>query len=95
MNTSVAATIHFTDRTSLTLRWPQMQAGDAATITSKVRQALDAGSLVAAVGNDLLVVPMQSVKYVYVTPAPSALPTTVILGASVEGGRNADDWAGG
>ena len=91
MSTPVTATIHFTDRTSLALRWPQQSGSDAATISSKVRQALEAETLVAAVGNDLLIVPMRSVKYVYVTPAPPALPTTVILGASIEGGIFQDD----
>lgn len=83
MTTLVTATIYFTDRTKLTLHWPQQVGTDAATISSKVRQALEAESLVAAVGDDLLIVPMRSVKYVYVSPAPPALPGNVILGASM------------
>lgn len=85
MTTLVTVTIHFTDRTRLALQWPQQGGTDVATISSKVRQALEAESLVAAVGDDLLIVPMRSVKYMHVSPAPPALPSNVILGASIVG----------
>ncbi|HSD17957.1 MAG TPA: hypothetical protein VLC71_11960 [Thermomonas sp.] len=91
MTTLVTAAIHFTDRTSITLQWPRGSGNDVATITSNVRQALEAESLVALVGDDLLVVPMRSVKYVHVSPAPPALPAHVIRGARLDGGTGGDD----
>ena len=91
MTTLVTAAIHFTDRTSLTLQWPRQSGNDVATITSNVRQALESDSLVALIGDDLLIVPMRSVKYVHVSPAPPALPAHVIRGASLHGGVSDDD----
>ena len=80
----VTATIHFLDRTSLVVRWPRRTGLDPATIASKLRHSLESPQLVFAVDDELVVVPMRSVKYMIISPAPSALPDTVIAGASIE-----------
>ena len=79
----VTATIHFLDRTSLVVRWPRRSGLDPATIASKLRQSLDAPQLSFAIDDELLVVPMRSVKYIVIDPAPTALPDTVITGATI------------
>jgi len=81
--TAVTATIHFTDRTRLVIRWPRRSEHDPATIASNVRQALEANQMTFAIDGDLMVIPLRSVKYVHITPAPPALPSTVILGATI------------
>jgi len=86
MNTtvSVTATIHFLDRTRLVVRWPRRADLDPATIATKLRNALETNQLAFAIDGELLVVPMRSIKYMIISPAPTALPDTVIAGASIE-----------
>jgi len=81
---SVTATIHFLDRTRLVVQWPRRADFDPATIASKLRQALETPQLAFSIEGELLVVPMRSVKYMIISPAPTALPDTVIAGATIE-----------
>jgi hypothetical protein len=50
-----------------------------------VRKALEADKIVAEVGGDLMVIPLQNVKYVEVSPAPQELPQGILRGAQIVG----------
>ena len=81
---AVTATFHFTDGTRLVLRWPKQADRDPATLASRLRQALDQSQLAFSVDGDLMIVPMRSVKYVHISPAPPVMPSLVVTDASIE-----------
>jgi len=74
-------TIHFTDKTKITARFPKQGGDDAMTLASNVKKALEADTLALEVQGALIVIPMRNVKYIQVTPAPEALPQGVIRNA--------------
>src|SRR5690348_12437976 len=81
---AVTATFYFNDGSRLILRWPQKTDRDPATLASRLRQALDGNQLAFSVDGDLLIVPMRSVKYVHISPAPPVMPSLVVTDASIE-----------
>jgi len=81
---AVTATFHFTDGSRLVLRWPRQADRDPATLASRLRQALDGNQLAFNVDGDLLIIPMRSVKYVHISPAPPVMPSLVVTEASIE-----------
>lgn len=78
MSQLVSLTVFFLDGTKTTLRYPRQSGTDAATILASVRRALDADKLVLEADGDLLVIPLKSVKYVRVSPAPPHLPSGIL-----------------
>ena len=74
----VSMTVFFLDGTKATFRYPRQSGTDAATIASTVKRAIDSEKLVLEVDGNLLVIPMRSVKYVQVTPAPPSLPAGIL-----------------
>jgi hypothetical protein len=81
---AVTATFHFSDSSRLVLRWPKQADRDPATLASRLRQALDGNQLAFNVDGDMLIVPMRSVKYVHISPAPPVMPSLVVTEASIE-----------
>jgi hypothetical protein len=81
MAASVGMTVFFLDGTKVRFRYPRQAGSDPSTIAATVKRAIDAEKLVLEVDGDLLVIPMRSVKYVQVSPAPPHLPTGVLRGA--------------
>jgi hypothetical protein len=81
---AVTATFHFSDGSRLVLRWPRQADRDPATLASRLRQALDGNQLAFNVDGDMLIVPMRSVKYVHISPAPPVMPSLVLTEASIE-----------
>jgi hypothetical protein len=81
---AVTASIFFNDGTRLVLKWPRREDRDPATLASRLRQALDGNQLAFSVDGDLLIVPMRSVKYVHISPAPPVMPSLVVTDASIE-----------
>lgn len=81
----VTTTIFFTDSTKMTLGWPQQAGDDPSTIAMNVRKALEQDKLAVEVDGDLLVIPMQNVKYIQITPAPAELPQGVLKKAHLLG----------
>jgi len=81
---AVTATFHFSDGSRLVLRWPRQADRDPATLASRLRQALDGNQLAFNVDGDMLIVPMRSVKYVHISPAPPVMPSLVVTEASIE-----------
>ena len=81
MSTQVTATIFFTDSTEMTLSWPRQAGDDAATIAMNVKKGLEQDKLAVEVDGQLLVIPMNNIKYVQISPAPSDLPQGVLKNA--------------
>jgi hypothetical protein len=71
-------TVFFNDGGKVSFRYPRQAGSDPATIANTVKRAIDSEKLVLEVDGDLLVIPMKSVKYVQVSPAPTALPAGVL-----------------
>ena len=71
-------TVFFNDGGKVSVRDPRQAGTDPATIANTVKRAIDSEKLVLEVDGDLLVIPMKSVKYVQVSPAPSSLPAGVL-----------------
>ncbi len=78
---TVGLVVRFMDGSKLTLRYPKQAGNDAATIVANVRKALEADRLLVEVDGNLLFIPLSNVKYLQVTPAPDALPSTVLRNA--------------
>lgn len=77
-------TIHFNDKTKLDLRFEQ-QVSDAVTQATELRKAMESETLSLEIEGRLIVIPMRSVKYIQLEPAPEGLPKGVIRGAKVVG----------
>jgi hypothetical protein len=85
MTPLVSLTVFFLDGTKVTFRYPRQSGTDAATIAATVKKAIDADKLVLEADGDLLVIPIRSVKYLQVSPAPPHLPQGVLRQARVLG----------
>ena len=83
MNSTVSMTVFFLDGTSASFRYPRQAGADPATIAATVRKAIDADRLVLEVNRDLLVIPVKSVKYIQVSPAPDHLPGGILRHAEI------------
>jgi len=80
---TVSMTVFFLDGTKVSFRYPQQAGTDQAAIVANVKKAIDSERLVLEVDGDLVVIPMRSVKYVQVSPAPKHLPAGILRGAHV------------
>ena len=85
MSTDVTTTIFFTDSSKMTLTWPRQAGDDPNIIAMNVRKALEQDKLALEVDGDLLVIPLQNVKYIQITPAPPELPQNVLKHAHLLG----------
>jgi hypothetical protein len=78
MSNTVTMTVHFLDGKRMSFDYPRQSGTDQAAIVATVKKAIDAERLVIEVDGDLLVVPIRSVKYVRLSPAPPHLPSGVL-----------------
>jgi len=74
-------TVFFLDGTKVSFDYPSQAGKDQAAIVANVKKAIDSERLVLEVDGALVVIPMRSVKYVQVTPAPPHLPAGILRGA--------------
>jgi hypothetical protein len=74
--------IHFIDGSKKLLEFPQQVADSDATAAAKLKEALDSRHLVLEAEGALMLIPLENVKYIQVSPAPKKLPPGVIRGAS-------------
>jgi hypothetical protein len=79
----VFGTIHFMDKTKLTLRWPRQAGADHVEIAANIKKALESDRIMAEVDGRLLIIPSGNVKYIEISPAPPKLPKGVLLGAEL------------
>jgi hypothetical protein len=83
MAASAKATIHFTDGTKMSLKYPRLIGKKSAGVAEQVRKAMDADRIAVEVKGTLFVIPVQNVRYVEISPAPDSLPSGVIRGAEI------------
>lgn len=74
--------LHFQDGQRLIMRFPQ-QSEDPVEIARGLRKQLESPFLSIEVDGDLLLIPRESIKYLQISPAPSALPDPTITGAEL------------
>ena len=74
----VRMTVFFLDGTKISFVYPRQSGSDQAAIVNTVKKAIDAERLVLEVDGDLVVIPIRSVKYVQVSPAPPHLPAGIL-----------------
>ena len=72
-------TILFNDGSQLVVEFPQQAGNDPTTMAASVRKALEWNRLVLEVEGSLLVIPMSSIKYIRLSPAPPALPEGEVI----------------
>jgi hypothetical protein len=77
--------VRFMDGSKLRVHYTKQAGGDPAAIAANVRKALEADRLMIEVDGNLLFIPMTSVKYIEVAPAPDVLPPTVVRNARLLG----------
>jgi hypothetical protein len=83
MDTKVCGTLHFVDGTSLKLAWERKE-DDPTEIITKVRKAIEKDRFIFEVDGDLILIPVQNIKYFRLTPVPKALPKDLVIrGASI------------
>ena len=70
--------VFFLDGTSITFEYPRQSGTDQAAIVNTVKKAIESERLVLEVDGDLVVIPIRSVKYVQVSPAPPHLPSGIL-----------------
>ena len=78
---TVTLLIRFMDGSKITLRYPKQAGNDPTTIAANVRKALETDRIIVEVDGNLLFIPLNSVKYFQVLPAPDSLPAGVLRGA--------------
>ena len=78
MPDSVRMTVFFLDGTRASFVYPRQAGSDQSAIVNTVKKAIDAERLVLEVDGDLVVIPIRSVKYVQVSPAPPHLPAGIL-----------------
>jgi hypothetical protein len=83
MSRSAKATFHFTDGSSLSLKYPREGGKNSVGVAEQVRRAIEAERLAVEVKGTLLVIPLQNVRYVEISPAPDSLPAGVVRGAEL------------
>jgi hypothetical protein len=78
MTETVSMTVFFLDGTKVSFLYPRQSGTDQAAIVNTVKKAIESERLVVEVEGDLLVIPIRSVKYVQVSPAPAHLPSGIL-----------------
>jgi hypothetical protein len=78
MKAPVSMTVFFLDGTKASFTYPRQSGKDQAAIVANVRKAIDSERLVLEADGDLVVIPIRSVKYVQVSPAPPHLPAGIL-----------------
>jgi len=76
-------TIYFIDGSEMSVTFPK-QGGNPLLLARRVQEALDADQLAIETGDQLLVIPMNNIKYLQMKPTPEELPETVIRGGVIK-----------
>ena len=74
--------IHFIDCSKKLIEFPAPVPDGDANLAARVKEALDARHLVLEVDGALIVIPVESIKYLQSFPAPNKLPAYAIRGAT-------------
>ncbi len=79
----VTMVVHFTGGTKISLRYPRQAGEDSVINAVGLRKMLNSDKIIAEVDGDLMVIPVNNVTYITVSPAPTELPKGVIRNAKV------------
>ena len=84
MNTKHKSTmlIHFNDGSKKLFEFPAPVPEGDANLASRLKEALDARHLILAADAALIVIPVESIKYLESFPAPTKLPAYAIRGVN-------------
>jgi hypothetical protein len=75
--------IFLTNGTKISVNFPKQAGDDPVTALMNVKKALEADRILMEVDGDLMIIPMQSVSFIQVSPAPEELPPGVIRNVKV------------
>jgi hypothetical protein len=78
MKKEVVLTIHYIDGTSLKIKWDENN-DDPLTLISRVRKALEMDRFYFEADGNMLVIPIQNIKYLSFAPLPEALPKDLVI----------------
>jgi hypothetical protein len=78
MKNEVVLTIHYIDGTILKIKWEEIN-DDPLTLISKVRKAIEMDRFYFEADGNLMIIPIQAIKYLSVTPLPEALPKDLVI----------------
>jgi len=78
MSAPVKMNVFFLDGSMATFSYPRQSGKDQAAVVAAVKKAIDSERLVLEADGDLVVIPIRSVKYVRVSPAPPHLPSGIL-----------------
>ena len=71
--------VHFNDGTKMAFEFPRQ--ADLHAVSAKLDEVVRYDQLTVEADGTLILIPLSSVKYAQLVPAPKALPGTVIKGA--------------
>ena len=74
--------IHFNDGSKKLIAFPAPVPDTDANLAARLKEALDARHLVLEADGALVVIPVESIKYLQSFPAPTKLPAYAIRGAT-------------
>ena len=74
--------IHFSDGSKKLIEFPAPVADGDANLASRLKDALDARQLILEANGTLMVIPVESIKYLECFPAPDKLPAHAIKGVT-------------
>ena len=77
------AMIFLTNGTKISVNFPKQAGDDPVTALMNVKKALEADRILMEVDGDPMIIPMQSVSFIQVSPAPEELPPGVIRNVKV------------
>ncbi|MDP9140986.1 MAG: hypothetical protein M3O62_09370 [Pseudomonadota bacterium] len=78
--------IHFNDGTSKRFEFPAPVADGDHSLASRIKEALNARHLLLEADGSLVVIPVESIKYLKSFPAPGKLPAYAMRGGSFNEG---------
>jgi hypothetical protein len=78
MNTEVVLAIHYIDGTIMKFRWDQKK-DDPSTMITRVRKALEMDRFYFEADGNMLIIPIQNIKYLSFAPLPAALPKDLVI----------------
>lgn len=83
MDSNRFLTVHFIDGSEMSVTFPK-QGGNPLLLAKRVQQAIESRQLAIEMDGQLVVIPMDNVKYMQASPSPDELPETVILGGTLK-----------
>ena len=75
-------TIHFNDGSKKLFVFPAPVPDSDANLAARLKEALDARHLILEADGALIVIPVESIKYLQCFPAPKKLPAYAIKGVN-------------